>query len=150
MGLLNQGLNKDSSNETNEEINNYSEIKLNEEEIDDSTELEEEEKADISEIKEEDKQITAEFIMPDISTNKNKPKEKKLNDKISNKNSCLEKKRNKKLKPENIRKRAFYYPMIFLKKLFKKQFKLNFDLFKCSKVFGVSIGHMRQILNLQM
>ena len=131
MGLLNQGLNKDSSNETNEEINNYSEIKLNEEEIDDSTELEEEEKADISEIKEEDKQITAEFIMPDISTNKNKPKEKKL-------------------KPENIRKRAFYYPMIFLKKLFKKQFKLNFDLFKCSKVFGVSIGHMRQILNLQM
>ena len=38
MGLLNQGLNKDSSNEPNEEINNYSEIKLNEKKIDDSTE----------------------------------------------------------------------------------------------------------------
>ena len=148
MGLINQGINNVSSNETIEEIYNYFEIKLNEEEIDDSVELEEEEKKEGSaEIKEEDKQITAEFIMPDISTNKKEPKEKELNDNISRKNTFLKKKRNKKLKPENIRKTAFYYPMMFLKELFKKQFGLNLDSFNCEKVFQVSIKHMRQRLN---
>ena len=54
------------------------------------------------------------------------------------------------IRPENIRNSAFYYPMKILKKIFKIQLRLDFDSFKCSEVFGVSIGHMRQILNLQM
>ena len=144
---MNQGLNKDISNETYKEIINYSDTESNEEENDDSIELEEEEKDDSVEIKEESKQITTEFIMPDIQTNKREPKEKELNDNISRRITCLGNKRKKKLKPENIRKSAFYYPMIFLKKLFEKQFGLDLDSFNCEKVFGVSIKNMRQILN---
>ena len=144
---MNQGLNKDISNETYKEIINYSDTESNEEENDDSIELEEEEKDDSVEIKEESKQITTEFIMPDIQTNKMEPKEKELNDNISRNITCLGKKRKKKLKTENIRKTAFYYPMMFLKKLFKMQFGLDLDSFNCEKVFGVSIKNMRQILN---
>ena len=144
---MNQGLNKDISNETYKGIINYSDTESNEEENDDSIELEEEEKDDSVEIKEESKQITTEFIMPDIQTNKREPKEKELNDNITRRITCLGNKRKKKLKPENIRKSAFYYPMIFLKKLFEKQFGLDLDSFNCEKVFGVSIKNMRQILN---
>ena len=143
---MNQGLNKDISNETYKEIINYSDTESNKEENDDSIELEEEED-DSVEIKEESKQITTEFIMPDIQTNKREPKEKEMNDNISRRITCLGNKRKKKLKPENIRKSAFYYPMIFLKKLFEKQFGLDLDSFNCEKVFGVSIKNMRQILN---
>ena len=37
-----------------------------------------------------------------------------------------------------------------LKKIFKIQFQLDFDSFKCSEVFGVSIGHMRPILDMKI
>ena len=62
--------------------------------------------------------MTDEFIIPDIQTNRKESKLKDLIKKISRKKIFLTKKRNKKLKPENIRKSAFYYPMMFLKKLF--------------------------------
>ena len=54
------------------------------------------------------------------------------------------------IRPENIRNSAFYYPMKILKKIFKIQLRLDFDSFKCSEVFGVSIGHMRPILDMKM
>ena len=54
------------------------------------------------------------------------------------------------LRPENIRNSAFYYPMKVLKKIFKIQFNLDFCSFKCSEVFGVSIGHMRPILDMKI
>ena len=97
MGLMNQGLNKDISNEILKEIIINSDTESNEEENDDSIELEEE-KDDSVEIKEESKQITTEFIMPDIQTNKREPKEKELNDNISRRITCLGNKRKKKIK----------------------------------------------------
>ena len=54
------------------------------------------------------------------------------------------------LRPENIRNSAFYYPMKVLKKIFKIQFNLDFCSFKCSEVFGVSIRHMRPILDMKI
>ena len=149
MGSFNQGLNKERSNYTKEEINNCFDTKSNEEEKYDSFDKEEEEKGkDYSaEIKEEDKQMTDEFIIPDIQTNRKEPKVKDLIKKISRKKIFLTKKRNKKLKPENIRKSAFYYPMMFLKKLFYNQFGLSFDSFNCEKVFGIGQGNMKQFLD---
>ena len=149
MGSFNQGLNKESSNYAKEEINNCFDTKSNEEEKYDSFDKEEEEKGkdDSAEIKEEDKQMTDEFIIPDIQTNRKEPKVKDLIKKISRKKIFLTKKRNKKLKPENIRKSAFYYPMMFLKKLFYNQFGLNFDSFNCEKVFGIGQGNMKQFLD---
>ena len=39
---------------------------------------------------------------------------------------------------------------MFLKKLFKKQFKLNFDSFNCKYVFGEGIKRMRQSLDYKI
>ena len=55
-----------------------------------------------------------------------------------------------KIRPENIRNSAFYYPMIIFKRLLKIQFNLDIDSFKCSEVFGVSIGHMRLFLDFKI
>ena len=95
--------------------------------------------------------LPTEIIYPCTTTKKTSNK-KELNIQPTTKSTTFSGKKTKKkeIRPENIRNSAFYYPMIFLKKLFKIQFKLDFDLFKCSEVFGVSICHMRQILNLQM
>ena len=149
MDSFNQGLNKERSNYTKEEINSFFDTKSNEEEKYDSFDKEEEEKGkdDSAEIKEEDKQMTDEFIIPDIQTNRKEPKVKDLIKKISRKKIFLTKKRNKKLKPENIRKSAFYYPMMFLKKLFYNQFGLDFDSFNCEKVFRIGQGNMKQFLD---
>ena len=51
---------------------------------------------------------------------------------------------------DNLRKEAFFGVMIFLKQFFKERYNLNFDTFKCDEVFGVSIGHMKKILGLEI
>ena len=51
---------------------------------------------------------------------------------------------------DNLRKEAFYILMIFLKQFFKERYGLNFDSFKCDEVFGVSIGHMKKVLGLEI
>ena len=40
--------------------------------------------------------------------------------------------------------------MIYLKQFFKERYGLNFDSFKCDEVFGVSIGHMKKVLGLEI
>ena len=51
---------------------------------------------------------------------------------------------------DNLRKETFYILMIFLKQFFKERYGLNFDSFKCDEVFGVSIGHMKKVLGLEI
>lgn len=51
---------------------------------------------------------------------------------------------------DNLRKEAFYTLMIYLKQFFKERYGLNFDSFKCDEVFGVSIGHMKKVLGLEI
>ena len=51
---------------------------------------------------------------------------------------------------DNLRKEAFYIVMIYLKQFFKERYGLNFDSFKCDEVFGVSIGHMKKVLGLEI
>ena len=51
---------------------------------------------------------------------------------------------------DNLRKEAFYILMIYLKQFFKERYGLNFDSFKCDEVFGVSIGHMKKVLGLEI
>ena len=47
---------------------------------------------------------------------------------------------------DNLRRKAFYRPMIFLKEFFKEMFGLNFDCFKCEIIFGCSIRYFKVIL----
>ena len=51
---------------------------------------------------------------------------------------------------DNLRKETFYILMIYLKQFFKERYGLNFDSFKCDEVFGVSIGHMKKVLGLEI
>ena len=102
-----------------------------------------------SEIEERDDFFTAENIIPHTSSYEKLDKNE-LDNKLTTENTYLGKKRKKELKPDNIRNCAFYTPMILLKKLFIQQLDLNFDSFNCNEVFGVSIGHMRQVLDLKI
>ena len=129
---------KSHSSNTPNEINSYSYSKVKEEKKESKVKLEE-----------VDDFSTAENIIPHTSIYEDLDKNK-LDNKLPIENTYLGNKRKKTLKPENIRNCAFYTPMILLKKLFKKQFNLNFDSFNCNEVFGVSIGHMRQVLDLQI
>ena len=63
-------------------------------------------------------------------------------------NSKTKSKINKKLRIDNIRIEAFITPMLLLKEFFKLHFNLDFSSFKCTEVFGHSIGYMIQILDL--
>ena len=130
MDSFNQGLNKERSNYSKEEINNFFDTKSNEEEKYDSFDKEEEEKGkdDSAEIKEEDKQMTDEFIIPDIQTNRKESKLKDLIKKISRKKIFLTKKRNKKLKPENIRK-SFTVNSLLYRKI-KVILPIHYNLFR--------------------
>jgi hypothetical protein len=47
---------------------------------------------------------------------------------------------------DNLRRKAFYRPMIFLKEFFKEMFVLNFDCFKCEIIFGCSVRYFKVIL----
>ncbi len=47
---------------------------------------------------------------------------------------------------DNLRRKAFYRPMIFLKEFFKEMFGLNFDCFKCEIIFGCSVRYFKVIL----
>ena len=51
---------------------------------------------------------------------------------------------------DNLRKETFYILMIYLKQFFKERYGLNVDSFKCDEVFGVSIGHMKKVLGLEI
>jgi hypothetical protein len=105
-------------------------------------------------LEDEDK-INNEIRMHNITTKKEQDK-KDLEDKPTTKSTLTylgKKKENAtktEIRPENIRNNAFYYPKKIIKKISKIQFKLDFDSFKCSEVFGVSIGHMRQILDMKI
>ena len=48
---------------------------------------------------------------------------------------------------DNLRRKAFYRPMIFLKEFFKEMFGLNFDCFKCEIIFGCSVRYFKVILD---
>ena len=54
------------------------------------------------------------------------------------------------IRKDNLRKEAFYVPMIHLKKFFKERFNLNFNSFKCDEVFGVSLPNMKKALGLEI
>ena len=47
---------------------------------------------------------------------------------------------------DNLRRKAFYRPMIFLKEFFKEMFGFNFDCFKCEIIFGCSVRYFKVIL----
>jgi hypothetical protein len=49
---------------------------------------------------------------------------------------------------DNLRREAFNVPLIFLRKFFKKHYKLNFKSLKCYKVLGISCRYMKSHLGL--
>ena len=51
---------------------------------------------------------------------------------------------------DNLRRKAFYRPMIFLKEFFKEMFGLNFDCFKCEIIFGCSVRYFKVILGWEI
>lgn len=52
------------------------------------------------------------------------------------------------LRIDNLRKEAFNAPLIFMKKFFKRHYKLNFKSLKCAKVLGISPRYMKSPLEL--
>ena len=51
---------------------------------------------------------------------------------------------------DNLRKITFFVVMIFIKTFFKERFGLDFESFNCDKVLGISICHMKKVLDLQI
>lgn len=130
---------KNNTSDARNKVYNYSEIELNEGKKENDVE------GGV-----ENNSIYYENILPKISTNNEQLDKKELKGNPSATNTYLGKKQKKIVKPENIRKSAFYAPMKYLKKFFKESFGLNFKSFNCEKVFGLSIGHMKQILDWQI
>ena len=130
---------KNNTSDARNKVYNYSEIELNEGKKENDVEE-----------GVENNSIYYANILPKISTNNEQLDKKELKGNPSATNTYLGKKQKKIVKPENIRKSAFYAPMKYLKKFFKESFGLNFKSFNCEKVFGLSIGHMKQILDWQI
>ena len=51
---------------------------------------------------------------------------------------------------DNLRRITFFVVMIFIKTFFKERFGLDFESFNCDEVLGISICHMKKVLNLQI
>ena len=51
---------------------------------------------------------------------------------------------------DNLRKITFFLIMIFFKDFFNERYDLDFDNFNCDAVLGISICHMKKVLNLQI
>ena len=79
----------------------------------------------------------------------------------TNNNTLLQEKRKRIFKVEepeiekykridNLRKIAFFIIMIFFKDFFNERYDLDFDNFNCDEVLGISICHMKNVLNLQI
>jgi len=51
---------------------------------------------------------------------------------------------------DNLRRITFFVVMIFIKTFFKERFGLDFESFNCDKVLGISICHMKKVLDLQI
>ena len=51
---------------------------------------------------------------------------------------------------DNLRKITFFLIMIFFKDFFNERYDLDFDNFNCDAVLGISICHMKKVLNLQL
>ena len=51
---------------------------------------------------------------------------------------------------DNLRKITFFLIMIFFKDFFNERYDLDFDNFNCDEVLGISICHMKNVLNLQI
>ena len=51
---------------------------------------------------------------------------------------------------DNLRKITFFLIMIFFKDFFNERYDLDFDNFNCDEVLGISICHMKKVLNLQL
>ena len=51
---------------------------------------------------------------------------------------------------DNLRKITFFIIMIFFKDFFNERYDLDFDNFNCDEVLGISICHMKNVLNLQI
>ena len=54
------------------------------------------------------------------------------------------------VRKDNQRKSAFSYPMIYLKKLFKDLFNLDFSSFDCQVVLGSCIRNFKRVLKLKI
>ena len=51
---------------------------------------------------------------------------------------------------DNLRKISFFVILIYFKTFFRERFGLNFESFNCDEVLGISICHMKKVLNLQI
>jgi hypothetical protein len=51
---------------------------------------------------------------------------------------------------DNLRRITFFVVMIFIKTFFKERFGLDFESFNCDEVLGISICHMKNVLDLQI
>ena len=51
---------------------------------------------------------------------------------------------------DNLRRITFFVVMIFIKTFFKERFSLDFESFNCDEVLGISICHMKKVLDLQI
>ena len=51
---------------------------------------------------------------------------------------------------DNLRRITFFVVMIFIKTFFKERFGLDFESFNCDEVLGISICHMKKVLDLQI
>ena len=62
----------------------------------------------------------------------------------------IEPKQEKYKRTDNLRRLAFYIIMIFLRDFFKERFGLDFESFNCGIFLGISICHMKKVLDLQI
>ena len=51
---------------------------------------------------------------------------------------------------DNFSKISFFVILIYFKTFFRERFGLNFESFNCDEVLGISICHMKKVLNLQI
>ena len=51
---------------------------------------------------------------------------------------------------DNLRKISFFVILIYFKTFFRERFGLNFESFNCDEVLGISICHMKKVLDLQI
>ena len=94
------------------------------------------------------------------TTNRITPNTQNTNNNTNN-NTLLQEKRKRIFKVEepeiekykridNLRKITFFLIMIFFKDFFNERYDLDFDNFNCDAVLGISICHMKKVLNLQI
>ena len=90
----------------------------------------------------ENKKVVQSPIIKDVTNTNYTSVEKATNENNENNTEIALKNE----RADNLRRKAFYRPMIFLKEFFKEMFGLNFDCFKCEIIFGCSVRYFKVIL----